>query len=58
LHLAAQCGSLDAIRALLHAGADPGLKDALFDATPADWAEHGGNDAARELLATASRPGA
>ncbi len=50
LHLAAQNGDLDAIRALLDAGADPGLEDALHGGTPAHWAEHAGQHAAGELL--------
>jgi ankyrin repeat protein len=50
LHLAAQSGHLDAIRTLLDAGADPTIRDELYDGTPADWAEHGGNEAAAELL--------
>jgi ankyrin repeat protein len=50
LHLAAQKGDLDAIRALLDLGADPALKDALFDSAPAEWAEHGGHKGARDLL--------
>ena len=43
LHLAAQAGHLDAIDALLDLGADPALTDALYHATPAGWAEHGGH---------------
>jgi ankyrin repeat protein len=50
LHLAAQGGRLDAIRALLELGADPTLRDGIYDGTPAGWAEHGGNEAARDLL--------
>jgi len=50
LHLAAQGGHLDAIRALLELGADPSIKDALYDGTPANWAEHSGRTAARDLL--------
>jgi ankyrin repeat protein len=50
LHLAAQNGDLDAIRALLDAGADPSLEDGLHGGTPAHWAEHGGRPAARDLL--------
>jgi ankyrin repeat protein len=50
LHLAAQSGHLDAIKALLAAGADPTIRDALYDGTPADWAGHGGNEAAADLL--------
>jgi ankyrin repeat protein len=50
LHLAAQDGRLDAIGVLLDLGADPTLKDALYDSTPAGWAEQGGKTAARDLL--------
>jgi ankyrin repeat protein len=51
LHLAAQSGHLDAIRLLLEAGADPTLRDRLYDGRPENWAEHGGQKAASELLA-------
>jgi ankyrin repeat protein len=50
LHLAAQNGHLEAIGALLDLGADPTVKDGLYDGTPAGWAEHGGKQAARDLL--------
>jgi ankyrin repeat protein len=50
LHLAAERGQLDVIRALLRAGADPTIRDARHDGTPAGWAEHGHQDAARALL--------
>ena len=50
LHLAAQNGRLGAIRALLDLGADPTVRDRLHDGTPASWAEHGGQAAARDLL--------
>ena len=50
LHLAAAHGDLDAIRALLAAGADRTITDALYDGTPAGWAEHAGQPAARDLL--------
>jgi len=50
LHLAAQNGDLAAIDALLELGADPTVRDALYDGTPAGWAEHGGHHAARDLL--------
>jgi hypothetical protein len=41
---------LDAIRALLDLGADPTSRTAFYDSTPAGWAEHGGERAARDLL--------
>ncbi len=50
LHLAAQSGHLDAVQALLDAGADPAIRDELYNGTPADWAAHGGNEAAADLL--------
>jgi ankyrin repeat protein len=50
LHLAAQNGDLDVIQVLLELGADPTLRDGLYDGTPANWAEHGGHEAAAELL--------
>ena len=50
MHLAAQNGHVDVIRALLDAGADPTLRDALYDSTPAGWAEHEGQPAALEVL--------
>ena len=43
LHLAAQGGHLDAVRALLDAGADPRARDGNFDSTPDGWAEYGGH---------------
>ena len=43
LHLAAQGGHRDAVRALLGAGADPRARDANFDSTPDGWAEYGGH---------------
>lgn len=50
LHHAAEGGHLDAIRALLDSGADPTVRDALYDSTPAGWAEHFGREQARDLL--------
>lgn len=50
LHLAAQGGHLGAIDALLELGADPTPTDALYDSTPAGWAEHGGHPEAAARL--------
>jgi Ankyrin repeats (3 copies) len=51
LHLAAQHDEhREAIGALLDLGADPRLEDDLYHATPAGWAEHGGQQAALALL--------
>ena len=55
LHLAAQGGSVDAIERAARGGADPTLRDGLYGGTPADWAEHGGDKAAQELLAKRRR---
>jgi ankyrin repeat protein len=50
LHLAAQNGHVDVIQTLLAAGADPEARDALHDATPADWALYGGRAGAVAAL--------
>jgi ankyrin repeat protein len=50
LHLAAQNGHVDAIDALLELGADPTRADAIYDATPAGWAEHAGHREAAARL--------
>lgn len=50
LHLAAENGRLEVIEVLLAAGADQGIRDELYDSTPAGWAEHGGQQAAVDLL--------
>ena len=50
LHHAAEAGHMEAIRALLDARADPTVRDALYDGTPADWAEHFGRQTAGDLL--------
>ncbi|MET9018578.1 ankyrin repeat domain-containing protein [Actinopolymorpha sp. NPDC004070] len=44
LHEAAHAGNLPLVRFLVEQGADHGLRDASFDATPLGWAEHGGNE--------------
>jgi ankyrin repeat protein len=50
LHLAAQGGRHASVHALLAADADPTVRDGLYDATPADWAEHGGHRVTAEAL--------
>lgn len=50
LHHAAEGGHLGVIEVLLAAGADRTIKDELYGGTPASWAGHNGQRAARELL--------
>jgi hypothetical protein len=50
LHEAAGSGELDMIRLLLELGADRSVTDRRFQATPAGWAVHFGQDAAADLL--------
>lgn len=40
LHHAAGAGRLDLVKQLLAAGADPGAKDSVYKATPAEWADY------------------
>jgi ankyrin repeat protein len=40
LHHAVCSGSLETVRALVEAGADPGTRDTAWDGTPLGWAEH------------------
>lgn len=55
LHLAAQSGEADAVRALLAAGADPALHDGIHGSPPSGWASVGGHEAlADELRAAAA----
>ncbi|MBI3228411.1 MAG: hypothetical protein HYZ39_25515 [Mycolicibacterium cosmeticum] len=50
LHHAAWDGDLALIARLLAAGADPGVTDARFGATPLGWAEHAYQSEAADLL--------
>jgi ankyrin repeat protein len=50
LHHAAEGGHLGVIEVLLAAGADRTIEDALYGGTPASWAAHSGQNAARGLL--------
>jgi Ankyrin repeats (3 copies) len=51
LHEAAMRGNLAIIELLLDNGANPNLRDTGYDATPAGWAEHHGQNEAQLLLA-------
>lgn len=50
LHVAAEHGAVDLARLLLDAGADPGVRDDKYGATPLGWAEYCGQPAIAELL--------
>jgi ankyrin repeat protein len=54
LHLAAQAGHRAAVEALLQAGADPAIRDRLYDGPTWGWAEHSGNDEIAALLREAA----
>jgi ankyrin repeat protein len=50
LHEAAGAGETGAARMLIELGADPGIRDTRFDATPLGWAEHFGQQATADYL--------
>jgi len=50
LHAAAGNGDTTMVELLLGLGADPAITDCRFDATPLQWAEHFGRQAAADLL--------
>jgi Ankyrin repeat len=50
LHEAAGSGEIDAARMLIKLGADPGIRDARFRATPLGWAGHFGHQAMADYL--------
>nr|BFE81954.1 hypothetical protein GCM10020093_045550 [Planobispora longispora] len=56
LHHGAANGDVELIRRLLDLGADPGLRDQRFDATPLDWARHLHRPAAAALLEPVTAP--
>jgi hypothetical protein len=49
LHQAA-CGHLETVRLLVERGARPGVKDTLWQATPAEWARHEGQAQIEQYL--------
>jgi ankyrin repeat protein len=51
LHWASINGHADTVEYLLEAGADTALRDTEFEATPAEWAAEGGQDAIVVLFA-------
>lgn len=50
LHQAAGAGNADLVALLLDGGADPGVPDRRFTATPASWARHFGHDRVAALI--------
>ena len=50
LHLAAQSGQAKAVEALLAAGADPWIVDAIHGGRPSGWADFGGHPAISKML--------
>lgn len=54
LHQAAFEGNAELVEELLARGADLSLRDAVYDGTPAGWAEAGGNEDLAKRLAARS----
>ena len=50
MHLAAQSGQAKAVEALLAAGADPSIADAIHGGRPSGWADFGGHPAISKML--------
>jgi hypothetical protein len=50
LHEVASTGEVAIARLLIDLGADPGIRDARFDATPLGWAEYFHQDAMADFL--------
>lgn len=49
LHQAVFSGSLDAVKALVQAGARLDIRDKIYNGTPLQWAEHDGDDRANAI---------
>jgi len=56
LHGAAFRGDLAMVRYLIEHGADPGIEDCSFRATPMGWAEHNHHQEVAECLAGLAKP--
>jgi hypothetical protein len=56
LHVAAMDGRLDLARNLLRLGADPGIRDQRFGATPLGWARYFGQEELIALLEPLTAP--
>lgn len=56
LHQAAWRGLLDVARALLKGGADPGIRENTYDATPLGWANENGQTEIMELIRAVWQP--
>jgi ankyrin repeat protein len=54
LHLAAQDGRVELVQLLTARGADPTVRDALYESTPLGWAEHFGQSGVAEFLRRAT----
>ena len=51
MHLAAQFGAIEYLKLLLEEGANPYIKDDLYDSTPLGWAKHLGMESSINLFA-------
>jgi Ankyrin repeats (3 copies) len=51
LHHAVDSGSLEAVQVLIEAGADPTIRDRVYDGTARDWADHLGRNEIAAYLA-------
>jgi hypothetical protein len=50
INVAAQAGQIDAVQALLDAGADPTIRDAIHGGMAEGWAEFGGHPKVAALI--------